>query len=502
MKKDEHVELSLELGSGGFRLHLDGLVLNVTVKPHPQPSEESYHLTNLPAAASEKANIQFATDPETAEYGDQSTQLAEELDYYRQASQEIYESLGKLAKEINISLQDFTLAEIIQTNQTSPGERLDQARDQVADILQMTEKATMNILELVEQIQDDCLSVQDQLSHLVQTPDPALDSSAAPGPPDLKNAWSHLLNRGADLDQWLHAILPSLSGGSPPAQARLDRPHFPLQEVIQIVLEFCGNETVKQHLRSVQAQQDAVFDTNAVELQMSRLAQEVPLEDGFYQFPVDQVLNLLKEHARDERVKGLLTKMIGSAGKIFPMPGLPLEGHLPGEAEPSEEAVLDAPEPELLSHWQEFWQELQHLSAQATTAPHPSPDPQDTTSAAVAQEALTTVDRITSSLSRITEALAFQDLSGQRLLKVLGILKQLQIQVLTLLVAAGYKLKIRMDRQELEFKEHEIQAQEELDRILHNLRSDGPENQDAPVVPDDRPLDQDAINDLLSSMGF
>jgi chemotaxis regulatin CheY-phosphate phosphatase CheZ len=187
---------------------------------------------------------------------------------------------------------------------------------------------------------------------------------------------------------------------------------------------------------------------------------------------------------------------------------LPLEGH-PQEAEAALlETPLFTPSSEVLPQWEEFWQQLLQVAAQAdagvaTNLPRP-----DYRADAQTQDSLMKVDRIIGSLSRITEALAFQDLSGQRLLKVMNLLRQLQVQVLTLLVAAGTKLKIKMDQQELSLKEHEILAQEELDRLLHTLATPvapelgDPEGLGKISSTDDQPLDQDSVNDLLNSMGF
>ncbi len=109
------------------------------------------------------------------------------------------------------------------------------------------------------------------------------------------------------------------------------------------------------------------------------------------------------------------------------------------------------------------------------------------------------MDRITDSLSRIIEALSFQDLSGQRLLKLLKIIRQLQVQVLSLLVAAGQRLLVNLDDQSFPPQESDL-ARNELDRLLHNVAT--PADEDIAAPPDDQPLDQTAVNDLLTSMGF
>ncbi len=502
MEQRREIEMEVELGGGSFCLRLNGLAINVRVKRPEGVLEAVNAEPALPFEGGWSAERSAAAVG--GEEGEsEAARLSAELAYYRQASQDIYEGLGKLAKEINVSIQDLSLAEIMQTGMSSPGERLDQMRNQVTDVLQMTEKATLNILDLVEQIREDCESVQGQLLHLSQeTAVMDLDlaaETAGSGREEIKGLWEAVLSRGEVLETHLKSLVPaSPAEGAPSVQG----PHFPLAEVIQIVLEFCGNETVKQHLRAVQAQQETAFNAGAVEQAISALALTLTMEDGFYQFPVEQVLTILRDHCQDERVKGLLSKMLASAGKLFPMPELPLEGQAVEEEIAVGASEGGGSQAEVLSLWEEFFGGVQRLAEMSKAAPAVEGGGGDGAASAVAQEALGKVERITSALSRITEALAFQDLSGQRLLKVLHILRQLQVQVLTLLVAAGQKLKMRIEGQDFSQEQQDALVQEELDRMLHGLTHVASEDGQATAISDDQPLDQDAVNDLLSGLGF
>jgi chemotaxis regulatin CheY-phosphate phosphatase CheZ len=152
------------------------------------------------------------------------------------------------------------------------------------------------------------------------------------------------------------------------------------------------------------------------------------------------------------------------------------------------------------TRWAELQETLQRLAAHRQTEGGGAAagiDPHQ--AAAEVQEVIDTVDRITGSLSRIIEALAFQDLSGQRLLKILKLLRELQVQVLTLLVAAGEKLRLKLDDQAPSGQDS-AQAREELDRLLASCASSA--EQSALAIPEEQPLDQEAINDLLTTMGF
>jgi len=495
MEGEKHIELTLGQDPGEFRLNVDGVAITINLKGLPQ-SLAATKAEETPTVAPPARPAFPETAPPAAGGDPQDTaQLSAELDHFRQVSREIYEGLGKLAKDINLSIQDLSLAEIIETGMGSPGEHLDQARHQVTDVLRMTEQATLNIMELVEGIREDCRAVQNGLLPLASSPGEGeeLEPGAGPDRAAAQALWSQVLSQAEELDQLLRS--PDSWKAAPSAGVA----HFPLSDVLQIILEFCSNETVKQHLKAVQAKQDAVFRGAEAERALTLLAAGAPQEEGFYQLPLGPLLDLLKNHCEDDRVKELFTKMTTSAGKLFPVSALPLEPRS------VEEEILDAPlptpeNPEVTSRWEALHQNLHLLAETQQAAPNvPAAGPGNGTAAAVVQEVLAAVDRITGSLSRIIEALSFQDLSGQRLLKILNILRQLQVQVLTLLVAAGQRFQEMLNGQVFPLQEKE-QAREELDRLLHSYAP--PSDQDVAAVPEEQPLDQSAINELLTGMGF
>jgi chemotaxis regulatin CheY-phosphate phosphatase CheZ len=494
MEGGKRIELSLGQEPGEFRLNLDGMA--ITIQMHPAAKGQA-----APEGAGKSPGAARSPAPEVSPVLSQAEaqdieRLLNELNHYRHVSQEIYEGLGKLAKDINLSIQDLSLAELIQTSMGSPGEHLDQARNQVTDVLLMTEQATLNIMDLVEEIREDCQTVQTSLLNLTeasqgQEAEPA--SEDALGEDEDQSLWDQVFAQAEAFEQLLHPA--EAEGGSAEAGA----PSFSLAEVLQIILEFCTNEKVKQHLKAVQSKQDAIFQGPEAERALSLLAAGAPQADGFYQLPLEPVLELLKSHCDDERVKELFTKMANSADKLFPVTALPLEAKELDEAFPE-----DAPEfqgnPELESGWQELRQTLELLSerrqAAAGAGALRAPGSQETLDV---QTVLDTVNRITKNLSRIIEALSFQDLSGQRLLKILKIIRQLQVQVLTLLVAAGDRLPTKLDDQAPAPPQSD-QAREELDRLLTSVVPGV--NQSTVAAPEEQPLDQNAINEILTSMGF
>ncbi|MBI4795961.1 MAG: protein phosphatase CheZ, partial [Deltaproteobacteria bacterium] len=332
--------------------------------------------------------------------------------------------LGQLAKKLNVSLQDLTMAEVIRCQTESPGEHLDQARIQLNDVLEMTEKATLNILDLVEQIREDCEAVRQQIVSLGPGEENWEEGTGPDGPKptiwgeETKAFLAQLVAQGQELNLQLQAASGPAPSTAEPVAAPTGGLHFPLAEILQIVLEFCGNEALKQHLKGVIAKQGEIFRTQEAEAAFVKLAASQPEEDGFSQFPVEEVLKILHSTCEDKRFQDLFTKISASAGKLFPMPMLPLEGH-PVEAAPAP-AVAPAPQPpSFLPLWEDFFHKVQELAAQAENAPEAPSQAEAALEEAKIQETTSVLDRITASLSRIMEALAFQDLSGQRLLQVL-----------------------------------------------------------------------------------
>ncbi|MBM4285338.1 MAG: hypothetical protein FJ128_08820 [Deltaproteobacteria bacterium] len=470
MDREHPIELSVEAGPGDFRFRLDGVAIHVSIKAPGPPRGPA------------EGQARPALEPPPGSSGGEEA-------YYRGVSQEIYTDLGKLAKDINLSIQNLSLAELIHTGIASPGEHLDQARHQVADVLAMTEQATLNILDLVEQIRQDCQMVQSQLLVLGEARrEPADEPSGG----EQNRRWEPLLALAQELDR-------SLRGQDRSAAPEEGAPRqIPLGQVLQTILEFCGNETVKQHLKSVVTRHAALFRQEEAEAAIGGLAEQDPDDSGFLQLPVEGVLQVLIDCATDDRVRDLFTKMSSTAGKIFPLPTLPLESPTQEDAGPAP----GLPDSGLAARWAQFYGLLRELAAAPTAGPAAVlPEGEGLP---LVLEAQTIMGRINTALSRIMEHLSFQDLSGQRLQKLLKILRKLQVHVLTLLVALGNKLKTKLQEGEASLAESEFVAQQELDRLLRCLQVEEDHRLEAGMSEgeDGQPLNQDAINELLTSMGF
>ena len=100
---------------------------------------------------------------------------------------------------------------------------------------------------------------------------------------------------------------------------------------------------------------------------------------------------------------------------------------------------------------------------------------------------------IISNISRILESLSFQDLSGQRIIKIVDLLSNVQIQLLSILVSSGVKLRRLREGRESE----KGSAEAEVDELMLRFIADSSKDGAAKTI-----LDQGAIDSLLADLGF
>jgi len=107
------------------------------------------------------------------------------------------------------------------------------------------------------------------------------------------------------------------------------------------------------------------------------------------------------------------------------------------------------------------------------------------------------IQHIISNLSRILESLSFQDLSGQRIMRILSMLSNVQVQLLGILVSYGIKLKRKQEeRGGLSSSETQELASKEVEKLKNMISGDA-----GAADWGDR-LDQDAVDKLLADLGF
>ncbi|MDR2946215.1 MAG: protein phosphatase CheZ [Candidatus Adiutrix sp.] len=347
---------------------------------------------------------------------------------------------------------------------------------------------------------------------------------------------------------------PAPAAPEAPATQTVSVTRFDVDVVFQTLYELCTNESVKDHIKAMREAQEAAFNIPAIADHLSELAPTVDEEDGFFNFPIATVLKTLYGATASEDFRTILKKMNQTAASIFldtvlPIEGeiteveVPLEVNLEAEPEPAappskagrglaslvnlaaepDPAVAEAAEvaaqgcsPDDLTTIAQLAGELERLASSlgqyAPAAGEAAPAAaegvplytpiltrdRDTIVATVAK-AHSLIQQTGAHLTRIMEALSFQDLSGQRIMKVVTLIGDVQMQLLSILVSVNTKLKIHKESGIMEAQAVTPEmAQAEVDKALEKVS--GPSALNGPGA--EARLDQGAVNDLLAQLGF
>jgi chemotaxis protein CheZ len=108
------------------------------------------------------------------------------------------------------------------------------------------------------------------------------------------------------------------------------------------------------------------------------------------------------------------------------------------------------------------------------------------------------IKNIIINISRILESLSFQDLSGQQIKKILSVLSSVQVQLLSMLVTFGVKLKKKEEYESLAVGEKEDLVHQEVDKMKSKVSDEVWEDE----AEGEGPLNQNAVDDLLAELGF
>ena len=108
------------------------------------------------------------------------------------------------------------------------------------------------------------------------------------------------------------------------------------------------------------------------------------------------------------------------------------------------------------------------------------------------------IKNIIVNISRILESLSFQDLSGQQIKKILSVLSSVQVQLLSMLVTFGVKLKKKEVYEGLALGEKEDLVHQEVNKMKSKVSDEVWEAEEE----GEGPLNQEAVDDLLAELGF
>ncbi|MEI6126779.1 MAG: protein phosphatase CheZ, partial [Pseudomonadota bacterium] len=526
--------LRLEVNTGVFRITTAEAIYEITVKAEgaslPRVIEKIIEReviiekpVPVPAAASpvqeppplprQDPVVQKPGIPEEAGL---PSQLHIEDRFYKDVSEEMYNEIGRLARQLSLSIKTpLEATELKNVDLSKAGVDLESAKGQLQDIIKITEKATMDIMDVSEAIQDSCEVIKKNLAAIKnvnfigkrdQTEEPSENKSSTASCAFLENLIEHELQIKAAL-----ANLP-LKEAAPyppspeeaPATEIIKVYTFDLDVIFQTLYELCTNETVKKsHIRPMREEKNEVFDVPGILQAFSELAPSLPVEETFYNFPLSSILKILYQFSTSEKYKQTLKKMNQSAATIFIDQTIPIEGTVEDKEVPVQQrqkAVTDSVSEPLQELLGLIDANISLLQAEAERVRNTGSEPAPGEYAKIRHEdheqlisAIESTDnvihQIIANISRILESLSFQDLSGQRIKKILAMLSSVQVQLLSILVSFGVKLKKKQGAEEISADATEEIAHKEVDKMKSLVAEPAAEGEDW-----GSPLNQDAVD--------
>ncbi len=560
-------EINLEISTGFFRISTDNVVYNITVIDSPQSTASTVvqqiiqEEQPVPPPALDAAAIDERLDKaqEIADLGQD--------DYYKQVSDNIFHDIGNLAKSLSSTIMDIPAEDrkLRRADLDEAGEKIEDAKQQLQDIVSMTEEATMQIMDQVEKVQGQTDDVRGLLSMLKehnafqaeQLEEHEETICMASGKFDALQ--EQIVTAGE-----LIAEMQSGSGAEvaeeeavpeeetadeaseeAPAEEEVEdltqaaavekqvRYLFDIDTVFQTIYELCTNETVKTHITAAREQAAEIFDMDTFFSQMSEKASVLEAdEDNFLTMPLSDVLQSLFAACSDKKIQNLLKKMDMNQSEIFLDQSLPLEMPETEEIEVAVEQPVQESEPEPESEPEE--EEQEQAEPEVAPAASGGDSQQLAELAAVVENSVTLATELGEELvkqqpaapagmsmmsaddqrdvfikietafevaanicddvTKITEALSFQDLSGQQILKIIKLLSDFQVQLLAIVVSFGSQLKNKERDASITAEESKRLAQGDVDKYLGSMATE--------KVGDEGALDQGAVNILLEDLGF
>jgi len=531
-------EVNLEISAGFFRISTDTVVYNITVLGGGETGATQV-VRHILAEEKPSVPILAAPEPATKTVAVSSQAVgAEEDDYYKQVSNDIFNDIGKLAKSLSSTMGEIPMEDrrMKRVELDEAGEKIEDAKNQLHDIVSMTERATMEIMDQVEKVQNQTDGVKDLLLSL-KTHNAFQTEAIANGEAGAQSAAATLQNLQEKIGQ-ANALVVALresagAGGeeagagavldlaeAAPEMVKRTRYLFALDTIFQTMYELCTNETVKTHITGARKNAAEIFDHNGfVDAMGEKIRNLAPDSDNFFTVPLSDVLSALLTACSDTKTQNLLKKMNINQAEIFLDQNLPLEVPPTEEIEEAAPASAATPAPEAvqanpaipqgadprvaelggmlaesLTLAGELTESLEQIrSGQAPGMSKMTIEDQNDIFKKI-EDAFDVASAITDDISRITEALSFQDLSGQQILKIIKLLTDFQVQLLAIVVSFGSQLKIKEKNAGITVEESKRIAQEDVDKYLNSMTTG--------EVGGEGSLDQDAVNDLLKGLGF
>lgn len=519
MAEAKKPEIFLEMNTGFFRIPTSDATYNVTVlgpggvaAPLPQRVEAEHR----PSDSIDAQRVPSDSPDE------------EDNGFYREVSNELYNDIGNLAKNLSATIMDIPAEDRQQkrVELDEADEKIEAAKNQLQDIVKMTEKAAMEIMDSVEKVQEESDEVRELLSTLKEhaaftsTGDSGEEVVEEGGKVQLSAQAEELASIRNFIDQ-AQTILVGIqeegaSTETAPPEKKIEKKTlylFDVDVVFQTLYELCTNETVKDHIKAAREKAEEIFDFDSFyETIAPKAATYEADSDNFFNVPMSDVFLSLLAGCKEKAISNLLKKMDKGQSDIFLDQFIPLEkpetkdveveveGGEPEEAKaaaPNEDPRLDEAQA-LLKQGLEAVDALSEKTNQDSTEEDGSgclSRSEKEEIFAQIEEALAKTSIITADVTTITETLSFQDLSGQQIMKIIKLLSDFQVQLLAIVVTFGSRLKHKEENANITVEESKELAQTDVDSYFSKLTVDKSEG-------DEAMLDQDTVNSMLEEMGF
>ena len=253
-------EIFLEMNTGFFRIPTSDANFNITVLDHGGetiPQVQPVHTDSIV----ESSKAQQSVAP-----------LSEDSDFYEEVSNELYNDIGLLAKSLSETIKDIPAEDRLQkrVELDEADEKIEDAKNQLQDIVKMTEKAAMEIMDNVERVQGETNEVRDLLSILKEHPAFAATDAETTEPEEGTEESSSRSEDALKIKEFMSQakeILAALQedGAVKEAPEPVKKTEtktlylFDVDVVFQTLYELCTNETVKDHIKAAREKAEEIF---------------------------------------------------------------------------------------------------------------------------------------------------------------------------------------------------------------------------------------------------
>jgi chemotaxis regulatin CheY-phosphate phosphatase CheZ len=505
-------EIYLEIGASFFRIPTPEANYNITILG----SQETSVTRVVEKIVEKEKQAAPAYDARAMAAVSAGLSAAETDDFYREVSSEIYRDIGQLAKNLSVTIMDIP-AEDRQKKRVEldeAGDKIEDAKNQLKDIVEMTERAAMQIMDKVEDVQGETDNVKNLLSALKNHPAFSITEPAAAidDPEDgcpiaaETKALQQQINQALDL---LTAVQEQGGAAAAPPEVKKEKKNrylFDLDVVFQTLYELCTNEAVKEHIAKARQKAAELFVLDTFHDAISSKAARYEADsDNFYTVPMSDVFASLFKACKDKGVANLLKKMDAGQSSIFLDQTIPLEVPKLVEIEVASAAPTEpaaAPPDPRIGEAKELLARAIEVLALLPEKTHGMRLPPGCSTMTLEdqreifkriEDAFAIAANISGDVSKITEALSFQDLSGQQIMKIIKLLSDFQIQLIALVVSFGSQLKHKEMNKDITVEESKKLAQEDVDSYINKLSGTSEEG---------GMLDQLTVNKMLEEMGF